>query len=127
MTRAALVNPSDEVVLVVANGDVDAQTKAGYRWMPCPAVARPAYDPMTETVDGPTYAVGASAVTEVWTKRNLTAQEIAAVKDAIVGSLDGNQALLIKVLWTLHNRVRVLEGLSEHTRAQFRNALKAML
>lgn len=124
MPRYALVNPQDAVDRLATNVDPAVATKTGWRWLPCPDVARPPFDPATEVVEGPAYTVGASAVTEVWTKRPMTAQEIDARKEA---RLDAEDRLHFEVHFDLENRVRALEGKAAITRAQYRAALKARL
>jgi hypothetical protein len=88
---------------------------------------RPAFDATAETLDGPVYTITNTLVTATWTKRNLTAQELSDKKDEAVASLNGGFGPLTKALLSLHNRVRVLEGLPTHTMAQFKTGLKALL
>ncbi len=96
----------------------------GWKWLPCAPVPVPAFDPATETVDGPAYAADAASVAEIWTKRALTAQELDARKEA---RLDAEDRLHFEVHFDLENRVRALEGKAAITRAQYRAALKARL
>lgn len=104
--------------------DTTAQTKPGFKWLACPQVAPPTFDSAVELIDGPTYSVGASAVTEIWTKRNLTAQELRDRKDAKLSAID---MLQFQIAFDMENRVRVLEGKAVVTAAQYRTALKARL
>jgi hypothetical protein len=125
LMRYALVKTSDNSInRFDTSVEPNVQTKAGFAWRACPDVARPSFDPATEVVEGPTYTVGASSVTEVWTKRSLTAQEISDRKDAKIGSID---ALQFSVMFDMENRVRVLESKPAVTAAQYRAALKARL
>jgi hypothetical protein len=115
MPRYALVDPQDAVnrfSTVYPGFDASkAGVDAGWRWLPCDPVAPPSYDAKTETVDGPTYAVGEMAVTEVWTKRTLTAQEISDAKDAAVNGLNGGvYATLLEVILSLENDNRVIKA-----------------
>jgi hypothetical protein len=54
----------------------------GWDWRPAPVVARPVYDPAVQVLSGPTYTVGPTEITEVWTLRDKTAQELADDKAA---------------------------------------------
>lgn len=74
--RYALVNPQDAVDRFDEAVDPNVQTKAGWRWLQCPVVAKPSYDPTLEKITGPTYTVGETEVTEAWAKVNLTSQEL---------------------------------------------------
>lgn len=126
--RYALITPQDTIDRMSSAVDPAVATKAGWRWLACPPVAPPSFDPTLELVEGPAYTVGASEVTEAWTKRNLTAQEIGERKDAVIAALNGGGfAPILKALLNLHNRVRVLEGQAQHTLAQFKTALKTLL
>jgi hypothetical protein len=115
MPRYALVNPQDAVArLSSVYGGFDV-TKAGvdtgWRWLSCPPVAPPSYDPKTEKVTGPTYVVGAEAVTETWAVVLLTAQEISDAKDAAVEGLGpGTYATLLEVILSLENDNRVIKA-----------------
>lgn len=99
----------------------------GLVWKPCPHGSKPSVDPLTEVLTGPTYNIGGTEVTELFSKRNKTAPEISTDKDNAVASLNGGYGPLIQALFNLHNRIRVLEGQAPHTLAQFRTGLKAML
>jgi hypothetical protein len=79
-------------------------------WRSCPVVAPPSYNGKTEVLEGPTYTVGASEVTEAWSVRAKTAQEISDDKDAAVNGLNNShyQALL-KVLLELENDNRTIK------------------
>ena len=122
--RFALIGPGNTVNRFATDIDPNVQTKAGYRWYPCPQAVPPSYDPATEVLNAPTYAVNASDVTEVWSKRSLTAQEISDLKDAKISAID---MLQFKVSFDIENRVRALEGKASITAAQYRAALKAAL
>ena len=124
MARYALVSPQSAVNRFSDNVDPNVQTKPGWKWLPCQPVSPPTYDPATETIDGPTYTVGASAVTEGWTKRSLTAQELSDRKDGRVTNIE---ALQFQVMFDAESRLRVLEGKPSITAAQYRAALKARL
>jgi hypothetical protein len=128
MPRCALVSPGGTVIRVADNADPSAQTKSGYVWKLCQAGVVPSFDPTAEIITGPTFTVNANDVTEAWGKRNLTAQEISDRKDAAVSSINGGGfAPVLKILFNINNRVRVLEGQSALTMAQFKAAIKAAL
>lgn len=128
MARFAFVNPSNAVDRLAANVDPNVETKTGWRWLPCDPVAQPSFDPSTEKITGPTYTVGSSSVTEVWTKVALSAQEISEAKDAAVSGLNGTlYAALAKVLLNHENRIRALESKTPITMVQFKNGVKALL
>jgi hypothetical protein len=88
----------------------DPNAAKGMDWRPCDPVAPPAYNAKTEVREGPTYTVGANSVTESWSVRAKTAEEIDADKDAAVTGLNNShyQALL-KVLLELENDNRVIK------------------
>jgi hypothetical protein len=122
--RYTLVRPDNSIDRSATNIDPTAQTKPGYRWLPCIQGTMPVVDPSLETLEGPTYSVGVADVTENWTKRNLTAQEISARQNARLNTIDSLQFL---VLFEMENRLRVLESKAPITAAQYRAALKARL
>lgn len=128
MARYALVRPNDTVDRLADNVDPNVQTKTGWRWLLCPLVGRPTYDQTTEIVEGPTYVVGASSVTETWNKRAMTTQEVSDAKDAAVNGINGTAySPLVKILFNANNRLRVLEGQSVLTMNQFKAQIKALL
>jgi hypothetical protein len=96
----------------------------GLKWLPAPIVAQPAYDEATHVLTGPFYSIGEAEVTESWTVREKTAQEIDDEKTSRVNSYD---RLAFEIAFDMENRVRVLEGRASVTRAQYRTALKARL
>ncbi len=125
--RYILATTEDMIVQPVRFAELDKApdiAHKGWRWLPCAPVPRPAFDPAAETVEGPSYVVGAGTVTETWTKRALAAQELDARKEA---RLDAEDRLQFEVHFDLENRVRALEGRAAVTRAQYRAALKARL
>jgi hypothetical protein len=82
----------------------------GLDWRSCPIVTPIAYDALTEVLEAPAYQVGASEVTESWSKRSKTAEEISADKDAAVNSLNGSAySVLLQVLLSLENDNRVIK------------------
>lgn len=123
--RYALIKIADGSVQALnENIDPAIQTKQGFQWRPCPVVFKPAFALDTETVEGPTYTTDGVSVTEVWTKRNLTAAELDAHKTQDVNNLTRLQFL---VAFDMENRVRVLEGKPTVTIAQYKTALRAAL
>lgn len=128
MPRYALINPQSGVDRVSTAVDPAVQTKANWKWLQCDSVTPPTFDPTAETVDGPTYTVGASSVTEVWTKRSLTSQEISDRNDTAVSFMNGGGfSPTLKILFNINNRLRTLEGQGALTLAQFKTAIKAAL
>jgi hypothetical protein len=130
MVRYALVDPQDAINRFATNIDPSVGTKSGWRWLSAPSVSRPAYDPLTQKVTGPTYTVGASEVTESYSVVSLTAQEISDAKDAAVAGAIGDTNLypvLFNGLFNMNNRIRTLEGQGVLTKAQFKAALKNLL
>lgn len=124
MTRHALIRPDNTIDRFASDIDPTVQTKPGFAWRACPKVGKPAFNIETEIVEGPTYTVNANDVTEVWTKRNLTAGELRDRKDTKVNAVD---ALQFWVAFDMENRVRALESKPAITAAQYRAALKARL
>jgi len=111
MTTYALVGPGDVIDRRVSNIDPNVQTKPGWRWLPSPSTARPSFNAATEIVEGPAYTVNENDVTEVWTTRDLTAQEISDAKDAAVNTLNGaTYPALQRVMVSLINENRELKA-----------------
>jgi hypothetical protein len=106
----------------------DAAHPAPWRSLPCPVVAPPAFDPATEIVDGPTYTVNPTDVTEVYTKRVLTAPELQANKDGMIAAMD---VALLKIAFNHENRIRAIEKPAptplQLTIAQFKAAIMGLL
>lgn len=128
MPRYALVNPSDAIDRLSYTVTPTVATKSGWRWLQCDPVSAPDYDPSTERITGPAYTVGASSVTEVWTKVSLSAQEISDAKDGAVNAINDTAfSVLAKVLLNHENRIRALEGKASVTMTQFKNGVKALL
>jgi len=130
--RYALVGPTNLIERLAEDGkggiDPAVKTRVGWRWLPCPVVTPPSYDPAAQVREGPTFTVGASSVTESYTVRAMTAQELSDAKDRAVEGINGVPfSPLLRVLFNLNNRVRALEGQSALTVAQFRAAIKALL
>ncbi len=96
----------------------------GWTWLPAPIVPKPNYDPATQMLSGPTYAVTTKEVVESWSVTDKTAQQLDDEKSSEVTALTG---VLFQVIFNLHNRIRALEGQQPHTAAQVRAAIKAML
>lgn len=119
--RHALVSPQDAVVRIGSNINPNVQTKPGWRWLPVVVSPAPNSDPAIEIVEGPTYTVGATQVTEAWTKRSLTAQELDERKES---KLDAYEILTLRILFNHENRLRAIQGVSAATTAQFRAFLK---
>jgi hypothetical protein len=119
----ALVAPNDTVIRFSINVDPSVQTKTGYRWLPV-ATTNPAVNQSTEVREGPVLTVLEDQVTQVWTVRAKTAQELDADKEA---ALDRFDMLALKALFNHENRIRPLEAKAIVTAAQFRAALKGML
>lgn len=83
----------------------------GLRWLPANPVAAPSFDAKLEVLEGPTHTIGATSVTESWSVRAKTAQEIDADKDAAVNGLNNShyQALL-KIILELENDNRTIKA-----------------
>lgn len=133
MARFAFIRPDNSIDRKATDIDPTVQTKTGWRWLPCSPVAQPAFDSLTEIVEGPAYTVNANDVTEVWTKRAKTAPEIDADKDAAANAVNGPYAPLLKILRNHENRLRLLENAQFGTSkpplslADVKAAIKALL
>lgn len=130
MARYALINTSNSAMIELREYPAQPPDPAGKarKWVPCPAVSQPSFDPTIEKVTGPTYTVGASSVTEVWSVVSLTTQEISDSKDIAISALIGTAfAALAKVLLNHENRIRALESKGAITMAQFKAGVKALL
>ncbi len=107
--------------------DVPLQLRTGWRWLPFVTVDV-AFDPVQEVKDNGTFVVTDKQVTLTYTKRAKTAAELAADKTADQdGAINAIPKAVYAYLFTLENRVRVLEGKSAVTATQFRAGLKALL
>jgi hypothetical protein len=98
-------------------------SRKGFVWLPL-AVTDPAFDPATQVRSGPVDTVGKDSVSRVWTVRDMTSDELDAVKGATVDALD---ILQLKIAFNHENRIRALEGKPAASAAQFKTALKALL
>jgi hypothetical protein len=96
-------------------------------WRPIEVAGDDAFDPLTHKRTGPVTTIEETRVLDTYSIVALTAQEISDHKDVAVASLNGGYGPLIRALLSLHNRVRVLEGLPTHTMTQFKTGLKALL
>ncbi len=105
-----------------AKGDVTHP--APWRSLSCPVVAVPSFDPATQAIVGPTYTVNASDVTEAYSVRSLTTNELQAIKDNAVSAMD---VVALTALFNHENRIRALEGKAAVTKAQFITAIKGLL
>jgi hypothetical protein len=111
MPRYARINASDVVdALREYPSQPSDLPQKGWRWLPCPAVAPPSFDPTLEIVEGPTYVVGASEVAETWVKRNMTAPELDAAKDTAMNGLNGTFKVQRKALLQITNDIRDLRA-----------------
>lgn len=95
-------------------------------WRPVVIVGNEAFDSQTHKMTGPVTTIEPSRVLDTYEVVALTAQEVSDAKDARIGAMDVQQALL-KVILNLHNRLRALEGQPTHTMAQLKTAIKALL
>jgi len=93
----------------------DPNPKKGLDWRLCPIGTRPAYDPETEVLSGPTYEIGETVV-ETFSKRAKTAEELDADKDS---RLSRHDMLSFEVNFDQENRIRALEGRQAVTKAQY--------
>ena len=96
-------------------------------WRPVVVVGDASFDPLTHRKTGPVTTIETERVVDTYSVVALTAQEISDRKDAAIDGMNGGLSLLLKALLSVHNRVRVLEGQSTHTMAQFKAGLKALL
>jgi hypothetical protein len=130
MARYARVNAQNAIEeFRTFDAQPDPNPVKGWRWLPAPTVAAPAFDPMTHRRVGPTHTVGANSVAQSYEVIALTAQEISDRKDFSVASMEGagGYAPIYRALFNLNNRLRTLEGQSTMTAAQFKAAVKALL
>lgn len=114
MARFALINTTNNSLIELREYPTQPPNPPSKprKFLPCPPVARPAVNPLTETLGAPTYTVGASSVTEVWTKRNLTTPELVASKDAEIAVLSGgpgSREALLKILLLIANDLRTIK------------------
>jgi hypothetical protein len=128
MARYALVVDGAVAELRAFTNAPNPNPAKGLDWRSCPPVAQPDVTSLTQILEGPAYEVGETEVTESWSVRSKTAQEISDDKDTSLTALNGTlYNPLIKIIVNLHNRIRVLEGLSTHTEAQVKAAIKNLL
>jgi hypothetical protein len=92
-------------------------------WVPYISVD-PAFNPDTQVRTGPVREILADKVTDTWTVRAKTAQELDLDKE---NKLSGIDFLQFELGFDHENRIRTLEGKAAITKVQFRNALKARL
>lgn len=121
--RYALISPQNTIQETRNDIDLTAQVRPGWKWLPYPVVARPNYDPESQ-VATMTTSVGQTQVTDSWSVRAMTAQEIDAVKQTKVDAMD---IVLLRLAFNHENRIRILEGKAAITIDQFKTAVKAIL
>ena len=129
-TLNALIYPQNPGV-IAERRMIDVATipanKASW-WRPVVVVGDDAFDPLTHKKTGPVTTIEANQVVDTYSVVALTAQEISDSKDQAVNSINGaNYAPVFRALFNLNNRVRVLEGQSTLTAAQFKAAIKALI
>lgn len=122
--RYALVDDAGNINRFATNVDPKAATRHPWRWLPCPEVPSPAYDPAKQVLSGPTYTVGANDVVQSWALRDKTELEFEADRGVHVDALD---AAVLKVVFSHENRIRALEGAKAVTMQQFKTSLKGLL
>lgn len=106
---------------------VDAPHK-NIDWRPAPKAVTPAYDAATQILIGPTVTVEPTQVTESYTVRDKTAQELAQETDERRENiLSGIGEVVLRRLCDHESRIRVLEGKTAVTWEQCRQAIKSAL
>lgn len=108
----------------VRPADVPAKSR---KWLPCPSVSPSSFDPLIEALEGPTYTVNEIDVTEAWSVRSLTAQEITDSKAAAISAINGARQAVLRAFYNVDKRLRVLEGGNAITFAQFKAGLPSVL
>ena len=81
----------------------DPKGKPEYRFLPAPKADRPEYDPATQVREGPVATIGDDAVTESWTVRDKTPDELAAETADRVQSIN---SVVFRVLCRHENEIR---------------------
>lgn len=127
MARYALVKESSFLGLREFDARPDDVAGKGQKWLPCPPVSSPSYDALIETLEGPAYTINATDVTEAWSVRSLTAQEITDSKAAAISAINGSRQAILRALYNVDKRLRVLEGGNAITFAQFKAGLPSVL
>lgn len=115
MPRFALIDTTNNSLIELRSYPTQPPNPPGKarKFLPAPPVAPPTVNPLTETMGAPTYTVGGSSVTEVWTKRSLTAPELVAAKDAEAAGLGGgtnSREALLKILLLIVNDLRTIKA-----------------
>lgn len=105
---------------------------AEYDVYPLTVAPVPPYDPATQHIAETPITGSGSSWSRGWEVTNKTAQEIADERQDSqdramlkADTLDTLDFVILKALYILNNRVRVLEGKAEITPAQFRNWVKS--
>ena len=129
-TLNALIYPHSPTV-IAERRMIDVATippnKASW-WRPIVVAGDGNYDPLTHKRTGPITTIEETQVVDSYSIIPLTAQEISDAKDAAVNGINGTPyAPLLRILFNLNNRVRVLEGQAALTVPQFKAAIKALL
>jgi hypothetical protein len=135
--RCARLDDNDAVVEYRVFRDIDAKMGGwedgacppsiegkGVKWLPAPQAEKPSYDADTQVLEGPTVTVGKDSVTESYTVRDKTADELDGEKDARLDKVD---TFVLRTLCDHESRIRVLEGKSAITLSQCRAAIKERL
>ena len=98
----------------------------GLRWVPV-TTDKPDYDPKTQVRSGPEYTIGRDAVTESWSVRDKTSEELEQGIDERVASLSLDD--LVKVLTAIVNAERENRSTPANpiTEQQFRTFAKNII
>ena len=102
----------------------DPNPSKGLVWRECPSQSKPTFNPETEIIEAPSYTIRENDVLEVWSIRSLTEAELTAKKNL---KLNQFEKLSFEVNFEQENRIRFLESKQPISRAQYKNALLAIL
>jgi len=98
--------------------------KPQFKWLPAPLAAVPSYDSEAQVLSGPMHTIEPNQVTQSYSVRNKTAQELDADK---VGRVNAIADAVIRALCNHENRIRTVEVKPALSLAQCRDAFKALL
>lgn len=88
---------------------------------------KPPYDPSLEAIEGPVSVITDTEVTDTWTIRTLTQQELDDAADTHQeAQINTFNSVLFKVIHKFDTRLRVLESKAPQTEAEFRAILKSL-
>ena len=125
--RCALITSGVLTRLEVFSGPCppNLANKPTLKWLPAPIAAKPVFSPVTQIMTGPALVISVTGVTESYSVRLKTAQELDDDKTA---NVNGISVAVFRALCALKNEIRTkVDSLSAWSDAQCITAFKSLI